>query len=112
MIRRLPCVIAAVVWLAGCESQSSEVQRGCAPPKVVAFTAVWCGPCRQAKPHLARMESAGVEVEIVDIDKNPELARRYGVTSVPTFFVYVCGKKTVRTQDVSVVVTLTRLGGE
>jgi len=35
---------------------------------VVAFTAVWCGPCRQAKPHLARMESAGVEVEIVDFD--------------------------------------------
>ncbi len=40
----------------------------------------------------------------------PELAKQYGVTSVPTFVVYVCGKKTVRTQDISVVVSLTRFG--
>jgi len=113
MTRRLLLVIAALILLAflllaGCAGQS----RGCAPssPKVVAFTASWCGPCKQAKPHLARMESAGVEVEIVDIDKHPELARRYGGTSVPTFFVYVYGKKAVRTQDVTVVVALTRRG--
>lgn len=108
MTRRLLLVIAALMLLAGCAGQS----RGCAPPKVVAFTAAWCGPCKQAKPHLAQMESAGVEVEIVDIDKNPELARQYGVTSVPTFFVYVCGKKAVRTQNVTVVVALTRRGCE
>ncbi len=108
MIRRLLLAITVVTLLGGCASQS----RGCAPSKVVAFTAAWCGPCKQAKPHLARMESAGVEVEIVDIDKNPELARRYGVTSVPTFFVYVRGKKTVRTQNLAVVVALTRLGCE
>jgi thioredoxin-like negative regulator of GroEL len=56
------------------------------------------------------MEAAGVEVQIVDIDANPELMRKYDVTSVPTFYVYVCGQKTARTQDIAVVVSLTRIG--
>ena len=51
-----------------------------------------------------------MDVEIIDIDAQPELAKQYGVTSVPTFFVYLCGKTAVRTQDISVVVSLTRFG--
>ena len=39
-----------------------------------------------------------MDVEIIDIDEQPELAKQYGITSVPTFIVYVCGKKAVRTQ--------------
>lgn len=95
--------------LLGCENPQPK-NRGCVRPKVVAFTATWCGPCNAAKPALVEIEAAGVEVQVVDIDANPELARKYGVTSVPTFFVYICGRKVVRTQDVSVVVSLTRFG--
>jgi len=108
MIRRLFLALAALTLLAGCEAP--QQQRGCVRPKVIAFTATWCGPCKAAKPYLVQVEAAGVEVQIVDIDQNLELARQYGVTSVPTFFVYVCGKKAVRTQDVTVVVALTRFG--
>ena len=107
MIRRLLLAIVALTLLAGCEAPQ---QRGCVRPKVIAFTATWCGPCKAAKPYLVQVEAAGVEVQIVDIDQNPDMARQYGVTSVPTFFVYVCGKKAVRTQDVTVVVALTRFG--
>ncbi|MCL4855388.1 MAG: thioredoxin family protein [Bryobacteraceae bacterium] len=110
MIRRLLLAIAALTLLAGCENQPLKEQHGCVRPKVIAFTAAWCGPCREAKPYLVQVEAAGVEVEIVDIDEHPESARQYGVTSVPTFFVYVCGKKAVRTQDITVVVALTRFG--
>ena len=46
--------------------------------------------------------------EIYDIDENPAMARQYGVTSVPTFIVYVCGRKPLRTNDASDVVVVVR----
>ncbi|MEN6367708.1 MAG: thioredoxin family protein [Thermoguttaceae bacterium] len=76
--------------------------------KVLAFTASWCGPCQRSKPFLAEIKASGVDVQIVDIDEQPDLAQQYGVTSVPTFFVHVNGKSTLRTQDISVVVSLTK----
>lgn len=76
--------------------------------RVLAFTATWCGPCQRSKPFLAEIKASGVDVQIVDIDEQPDLSQQYGVTSVPTFFVYANGKTTVRTQDISVVVSLTR----
>jgi thiol-disulfide isomerase/thioredoxin len=104
-------LLALLPLLTGCETPTQPNHGGgCTRPKVIAFTASWCGPCHAAQPLLVQVEARGVEVQIVDIDENPEMARKYGVTSVPTFFVYVCGKKTVRTQDIAVVVSLTRFG--
>ena len=100
---------ALLVLIAGCATLPKQEQRqGCQRPKVLAFTASWCVPCQRAKPALVQIKAAGVDVQIIDIDEQPELARQYGVASVPTFFVYVCGKEAVRTQDISVVVSLTR----
>ena len=102
---------ALLVLIAGCATLPKQEQRqGCRRPKVLAFTASWCVPCQRAKPALVQIKAAGVDVQIIDIDEQPELARQYGVASVPTFFVYVCGKKAVRTQDITVVVSLTRFG--
>lgn len=103
-------LLALLPLLLGCENPQSNPNRGRIRPKVIVFTASWCVPCRAAKPILVRIEAAGVEVQVVDIDANPELARKYGVTSVPTYFVYVCGRKVARTQDINVVVSLTRFG--
>jgi len=92
----------------GCEpnhpAPTPPEHQGCTPPKVLAFCASWCSPCKQAQPTLRWLEKEGIEVVHIDIDQQPELARQYGITSVPTFFVYVCGHDTVRTQDVNVVV--------
>jgi len=94
---------------AGCEvPQQQQNQGGCRRPKVLAFTASWCAPCQRAKPALIQIQAAGVDVEIIDIDDHPDLAKKYSVTSVPTFIVYVCGKSPVRTNDILVVVSLTR----
>ena len=107
----LSALISLLVLIAGCATLPKQEQRqGCQRPKVLAFTASWCTPCQRAKPALIQIQAAGVDVEIIDIDAQPALAKQYGVTSVPTFFVYVCGKKAVRTQDISVVVSLTRFG--
>lgn len=104
----LVALIAALALVVGCEGPSEpNPPAPCKRPKVLAFTASWCGPCRHAKPALVRIEARGVDVQIIDIDERPDLARQYGITSVPTFIVYVCGREPVRTNDVSVVVSLT-----
>ena len=104
--------LAMALCIAGCEGpQRQQPNSGpCSRPKVLAFTASWCGPCQRARPMLVQIEATGVDVEIIDIDDRPDLAKKYGVTSVPTFIVYVCGKTPVRTNDILVVVSLTRFG--
>jgi len=101
--------LVALTLIAGCEASQESPQGRCSRPKVLAFTASWCAPCQRAKPALVQIQAAGVDVEIIDVDAQPDLARQYRVTSVPTFLVYVCGKPAVRTQDIAVVVSLTRL---
>ena len=116
MMNRRNVLVALFVLLAliaGCESPQQgrqDRQGGCRRPKVLAFTASWCAPCQRAKPALIQIQAAGVDVEIIDIDAHPDLAKKHGITEVPTFIVYVCGKVPVRTNDILVVVSLTRLG--
>jgi len=100
-------LLAALMLVIGCANpQLSQNTDGCLSPKVLAFMATWCGPCRQVKPRLDKIAADGVKVQIVDIDANPAITREYGVTSVPTFFVYRSGKKVVRTQDIAEVESL------
>jgi thioredoxin-like negative regulator of GroEL len=54
--------------------------------KILAFTATWCGPCRNFKPILEQV-SREIPVEFIDIDANPQLVAEYGIRSVPTIVV-------------------------
>ena len=63
-------------------------------PVLVDFWAPWCPPCRAIAPSLEELsdELAGkLQVVEVDIDEHPELARRYGVRSIPALKVFVDG---------------------
>ena len=54
---------------------------------VVDFWADWCGPCKMLAPtveKLAESYAGRVLVAKVNVDEEPELARRFGVMSIPT----------------------------
>ncbi|MGQ9513966.1 MAG: thioredoxin [Thermoproteota archaeon] len=64
-------------------------------PVVADFWAEWCPPCRAMKPifeKLAKDYSGRALFISVNIDKNPDLATRYGILGIPTFLVIVGGK--------------------
>lgn len=56
-------------------------------PTIVKFTASWCGPCKKISPVFRDLADANRHVMCleVDIDECPNIAREYGVDSVPTF---------------------------
>jgi thiol-disulfide isomerase/thioredoxin len=56
-----------------------------AEPVLIDFHAQWCGPCQRARPAVKQLLHDGYPIKSVDIDQEPELARRYRVDSVPTF---------------------------
>ena len=64
-------------------------------PTLVDFYATWCGPCKMQSPIIEKVkETVGDEANVlkIDIDKNPEVARRYNVQSIPTLILFKFGE--------------------
>lgn len=64
-------------------------------PVVVDFYATWCGPCKVMAPRLVRLAEAfagRVKFAKVDVDKEADLATKFGVTALPTLVLFRAGK--------------------
>lgn len=59
---------------------------------LVDFFANWCGPCKMMHPVLEQFnKDNNIEVLKVDVDKFEELAREYGIMSIPTLILFEKG---------------------
>jgi len=54
---------------------------------LVDFYANWCGPCKMLAPELVKA-SGDINVLKVDVDKHEDIARKYGVMSIPTLILF------------------------
>jgi len=64
-------------------------------PTLVDFHAIWCGPCKTMHPIMDRLkDDLGCKIRIlkIDIDKNPDVAEKFKVRSVPTFVLFKKGE--------------------
>ena len=56
------------------------------------FTASWCGPCQKIKPMLEKISEGSdpskLELYMIDIDENDNIASEFKIRSVPSFYLY------------------------
>ena len=60
------------------------------PSAVIDCWAPWCGPCRMMSPiidELAREYAGKIVFGKLNVDENPEIAKRYNIMGIPTLLI-------------------------
>ena len=65
---------------------------------VLYFTADWCNPCKKVKPIVEEMNKDSIiKFQMIDVDLEMELTKKFEIRSVPTFILTKDGKEIKRT---------------
>lgn len=83
-------------------------------PVLVDFYADWCPPCRKLHPNLEELAHAypdQLRVVQVNVDRSPQLARRYGIQAIPALFVIKGGREVARAEGYQSIEQLKALVG-
>lgn len=61
---------------------------------LVDFYAVWCGPCKMMHPVIDQLAQDNPNLKIikVNVDNHSDIARNYGVMSIPTLILFKDGE--------------------
>jgi thioredoxin 1 len=76
-----------------------ETVAGSDTPILVDFWAEWCGPCKMIAPTLAEIateQKGKLAIGKLNVDDNPDTARRFDVMSIPTLLVFKDGQQVKR----------------
>ncbi len=71
----------------------AEIQTGVV---LVDFWATWCGPCKMQAPVVAQVAEqlqGKVKVGKLDVDAASKVAKRFGITAIPTLMIFKNGKQ-------------------
>ena len=62
---------------------------------VIDFYAEWCGPCKMLSPILDKVsKELNLDIYKVNVDEVEDVARQYGIMSIPTVMIFEKGKMT------------------
>ncbi len=61
---------------------------------IVDFYAEWCGPCQMLSPILEKVSNdLNLDTYKLNVDEVEDVARRYGIMSIPTVMVFSKGEE-------------------
>lgn len=65
---------------------------------VVDFYATWCGPCKMFAPVFEGVSTMNDNINFIklDVDSYSDIAREYGVMTIPTVILFKDGKEVKR----------------
>lgn len=88
-LTRLGLIAAAMIAVVAIAAPEAPAEKKL--PKLVDLGAGMCIPCQKMAPILEELkkEYAGkLEVEFIDVRKNPDAAKKYGIQLIPTQIFY------------------------
>ena len=81
--------------LTGTDAAFDETVNSSEVPVLVDFWAEWCGPCKMIAPvleEIAKEQAGKITIVKLNVDDNPDTARRYEVMSIPTLMLFHKGE--------------------